>query len=92
MYLIKIYVSFLSPKKVTNGSLSNSRANYGVRWCSLHIRLPFPNKQYSDLPAPGDMGEVPLQIGIDTKAHVKIGRDQEAVVINSHEGIEYLWL
>jgi hypothetical protein len=38
------------------------------------------------------MGEVPLQIGIDTKARVKIGRDQEAVVINSHEGIEYLWL
>jgi len=85
-------MSFLSPKKVTNGSLSDSGANHRVRWGSLHIRLPFPNKQYSDLPAPGDMGEVPLQIGIETKAHVEIGRDQEGVVIDSHEGIEYLRL
>src|SRR6266850_5771364 len=36
--------------------------------------------------------EVLLQIGIETKAHVEIGRDQEGVVIDSHEGIEYLRL
>jgi len=85
-------MSFLSPKKVTNSSLSDSRANYRVRWGSLHISLPFPNKQYSNLPTPGDMGEVPLQIGVETKAGIKIGRDQEGVVIDLHEGIEYLWL
>ena len=85
-------MSFLSPKKATNGSLGNSGANHRVRWGSLHIRLPFPNKEYSDLAAPGDMWKVPLQIGVETKVSIKIGSDQEGVVIDSYEGIEYLQL
>ena len=85
-------MSFLSPKKATNGSLGDSGANHRVRWGLLHIRLPFPNKEYSDLAAPGDMWKVPLQIGVETKAGVEIGRDQEGVVIDSYEGIAYLRL
>ena len=88
----KKYISFLSRNKVTNDSLSDSRATYRVRWGSLHISLVFPNKKYSNLPASGDMGEVPLQIGVETKAGIEIGRDQEGVITDSHGGIEYLRL
>lgn len=41
---------------------------------------------------PGDVREVTFQIGVEVKARVKIGRDQESVASNSYKGIKYFCL
>ena len=92
MYLINIDESSVSKESNKRRLLGDSGANHRVRWGSFHIRLPFPNKEYGNLPTPGDMWKVLLQIGVETKAGVEIGSDQEGVVIDSYEGIEYLRL
>lgn len=73
-------------------SLSDSRTNHRVRWGSLYISLPFPYKQYGNLPKPGDVREITFQIGVDTKAGVEIGGDQKSVARVSNDSIEYLRL
>ncbi|KAH9030046.1 hypothetical protein EDB85DRAFT_1891778 [Lactarius pseudohatsudake] len=73
-------------------TLRDSGANYRVRRSSPYKRLPFPYKQHSNLPAPGDMREITLQVGVGTKAGVEICRDQEGVASDSYKSIEYLWL
>jgi len=54
--------------------------------------LPFPHKQHSNLPTPGDIRGVTFQVGVGAKAGVKICRDQESATSNSYKSIEYLWL
>jgi len=80
------------PRNCKWNSLSNGRANYQVRRCSHYKWLPFSNEQYSDLPAPGNMREVMLQVRVGAKVGVKIGRNQESVASNSYKGVEDLWL
>jgi hypothetical protein len=80
------------PKNCEQNSLCDCRANYQVRRRPPYKRLPFSNKQYSDLPMPGNMREVSLQVRVGTKAGVKIGRNQESVAANSYEGVKDLWL
>lgn len=72
-------------------TLHDSGMNYRVRRSSPYKRLPFPYKQHSNLPAPGDIREITLQVGVGTKAGVEICRDQEGVASNSYKSIEYLW-
>lgn len=39
---------------------------------------------------PGDVGEIPFQIGVGIKASIKVRGDQEGVIGDSYEGIKYL--
>ncbi len=92
MYLTKIGEFSVFQENNKQNTLRDSGANYRVRRSSPHKWLPFPYKQHSNLPAPGDIREVTLQVGVGAKAGVEICRDQEGVASDSYESIEYLWL
>lgn len=84
-------MSSLYSKKMIN-SLGDSETNYRVRWSLPDKCLPFPYKQHSNLPAPGDIREVTFQVRVGVKAGVEICRDKESVAGNSYESVKYLWL
>lgn len=71
-------------------SLSNSKTNQRLGWCSRDVWLPFPNKKNGYFPSPGDEREVAHQVRVRWKTLVEIGGNQELVASDTYESVEYL--